>query len=105
MTLSMGREGSFILLPDGDKVFGGVLAYSAPSSVLRFRGSQVSLNELEVLIEVKEGDDRAAAARSFRKRLGDALGEQLHVRVHTVDKIPRDPSGKLRYFVPLDQDT
>lgn len=100
-----GRISDIITTPNGrvlhtevfDYVMREFASFRNPAVIL-FRAIQHAVNDIEVLIvpgsaygpETSEGI-RNAFARTF--------GEGMQIRVTTVDSIPPDPSGKLRFFL------
>lgn len=100
--VDIGRQKSFILLPDGKKVNDAVLAYSVPPGIRRFRGRQRNPATLEVDVVVHPGTDPGETTGQYRDALQAALGPGLAISVTVVESIPREASGKLRYFIPLE---
>ena len=81
-----------------------VLAYSAPEGVAQFIGKQVSLDTLDVDVVVLPSFDPGETIENFRRSLTKTLGPEMRVTVRAVGSIPRETSGKLRYFIPLDSE-
>lgn len=99
LEISSGRSDSFIQTPSGP-VYDAILAYSAPSSVQRFRVWQVSQTELLAHVVPGAGCNESVAAAEAAHAWERALQGQMRVSVVPVSDIPPEPSGKLRYFVP-----
>ena len=100
--MAIGREGSFIVLPSGKRVFSTALAYGVTPQVRSFRATQVSPGAIEAEVVLQDGVNAEAASRSLREAWEKILEGQLEVRVRIVVSITPEPSGKLRYFVPLE---
>lgn len=98
------RTKALIQLPSGNTVGDTVLAYSAPEGVAQFIGKQVSLDTLDVDVVVLPSFDPGETIENFRRSLTQALGPEMSVTVRAVGSIPRETSGKLRYFIPLDSE-
>src|SRR5690606_16087585 len=96
---SSGRSDSFIQTPSGP-VYDAILAYSAASSVARFRVWQVSQTELLAHVVPGAGCNDSVAAAEAAHACERALQGQRRVSVVPVSDIPPEPSGKLRYCVP-----
>lgn len=101
MRILQGRVDAFIVLPDGRRVFCGVLSHCMPAGVDRFQATQRSLDRLEVLVESRRDLENGALAELVRERVSAALGGRIEVDVARVSRIPRTPAGKHRYFFPL----
>jgi phenylacetate-CoA ligase len=99
-----GRRSAVIRMPDGREVFSSILAYSVPPEVRRFRARQVAVDELHIEVEPKPGIDTAEILASAKRSWGKALPGLTSIRVSLVDRIETESSGKLRYFIPLDED-
>jgi phenylacetate-CoA ligase len=103
IALNAGRVDSFIRLPSGRLVYDAVLAYSVPMSVQRFKAYQRSDNELVVEIVPHRHVEAPVAAAECKLAWETALSGEMSVNVILVREIPPEPSGKLRYFVPMVQ--
>jgi len=100
LELRTGRSDSFILTPHGP-VYDAILAYSVPPGVLRFKAFQISPERINAYVVPRTGEDPATTAAECGQRWTEVLGAGMTVVVEPVDEIPPEPSGKLRYFVPL----
>lgn len=101
LRVDVGRLDDFILTPHRGPVYDAILAYTMPAVVQRFRARQVAPDQLVVELVPGPGFDRAGTPATCRAALELALGPGLSITTHVVDHIPHDPSGKLRYFIPL----
>jgi phenylacetate-CoA ligase len=98
---SAGRIDGIIQTPSGRHVYDAILAYSIPDGVAAFLAQQTAIDELRGKIIVKRGYDSAAMADATATRWREALEGALKVQVEVVSDLPREKSGKLRYFIPL----
>lgn len=103
LKVTSGRTDSFIQTPRG-KVYDAILAYSVPPEVQRFRVEQTRPNHLEARIVPGTGFDETSTPMRCKERWEELLGPGMSVAVHTVERIPVEESGKLRYFVPLEEE-
>lgn len=99
--VAIGREGSFISLPSGRRVFSTVLAYAVTPAIASFRAHQRDAALLVADVTLQGSAEPGAAARELQEAWGRALDHELEVQINIVTTLPREPSGKLRYFVPL----
>jgi phenylacetate-CoA ligase len=99
--VTIGREGSFILLPSGRQVFSTILAYTVPASIASYRARQETADLLRADVTLQSGTDPAAAIEAAQAAWGEALGREIRIEINVVSDLPFEPSGKLRYFVPL----
>jgi phenylacetate-CoA ligase len=102
LDVAIGREGSFIRLPSGRQVFSTALAYAVTPAVASFRAQQISVSELVADVTLRPGMDPAEAGRALEAAWHGALGREIRVRVRVVPALLPEPSGKLRYFIPMD---
>jgi hypothetical protein len=93
-----------IRMPDGRLVHSEVFAYisdalsEVDSSIESFRVRHRGAERFVVqLVAGRELD--AGTVETLRGLVGRALGESVELAVEQVPELPRDPSGKLRYFV------
>lgn len=100
LVIDAGRVDSFIITPARGKVYDAVIAYAMPAGVQRFQARQPTLGLLEVDI-VPGRDLQPDALAACQTRLRAQLGPGMEIAVRLVGAIPSDPSGKLRYFIPL----
>jgi phenylacetate-CoA ligase len=102
LEVQTGRVDSFITTPTRGRVYDAILAYSVPPAVQRFRARQLSATELHVDLVPGAGFDPSATPAECRRRWEAALGPGMTVITRVVDFIPYESSGKLRYFIPLE---
>jgi len=99
MDIVEGRKEDFIRLKDGRMIHAAYLCYTLKDdSVHEFKMYQKSLDRLLVQIVKSPGFGPRSEAL-LRKKLKSALSAEVDMDFVYVDTIPRDPSGKLRYFV------
>jgi len=98
--ISKGRIDDYIFTPEGERVYDAILAYTLKNGVARFKAYQKALDELEIYIEpvdkISEGQ-----LNEFRLRLKKAISPNMNIVFHIVDQVPRERSGKLRYFTSM----
>jgi phenylacetate-CoA ligase len=98
-----GRVDSFIVLPCGDKVYDAILAYALGGQVRSFRAQQVALDEIRIDIVPALSPGTPTAVEDALRTVRARLGPKMRVHWRAVDQIPPEPSGKLRYFIPLSE--
>jgi phenylacetate-CoA ligase len=99
MEIVEGRKEDFIRLKDGRMVHAAYLCYTLKDdSVYEFKMYQMALDRLLVQI-VKSPRFGPHSEELLEKKLRSALNAGVSISFDYVDKIPRDESGKLRYFV------
>ena len=103
--LQQGRLDSFIKTPHRGPVYDAILAYTVPPEVLRFRVHQLAIDHLKAEIMPGAGFDPQHTPESCRDRWEHALGPGVTVSVETVQDIPLTAAGKLRYFVPMSEES
>jgi phenylacetate-CoA ligase len=99
---SVGRADGIIQTSSGRRIYDAVLAYTVPAGVSAFRAEQTSIDEICVQIVVKGGVDPVAVSEEAERRWSEAVEGAIRFRIDVVTEIPRERSGKLRYFIPLD---
>lgn len=98
--ISRGRIDSYIIKPSGEKVYDAILAYTLKEGIESFRALQTDKNKIKIYIKTtKEYSNKLKS--SYKKKLLQKLGKEFEIEFIRVDHLPRDHSGKLRYFVPL----
>ena len=98
----VGRIDSFIITPDGAKVYDAILAYVFKEDFAQFRVFQETVNLLKINYIPAHSLTEAGIHR-LEKKLRSHLGNKLNIQFQKVNSIPSDPSGKLRYFTGLKQ--
>ena len=101
LSVAVGRQDGFIRTPSGREVYDAILAYSVPDRVQRFRARQTALDRIEVSLVPRPGADPLATARDTVAAWEAALRGEIRVEATVVPDLPFDASGKLRYFLPL----
>jgi phenylacetate-CoA ligase len=93
-----GREEDYVLLPDGTRL--GRLDHVFKDAVT-VREAQIMQSRVgEVTVRVVPGDGYSPdSERAFVDDLRRRVGEGTDVQVEHCERIPRDPSGKLRFVV------
>lgn len=101
----VGRASDVFLAADGRAVhgselgwtFGSVLADAPPEAIQQTLFMQLAPRRWKVLVESDSGFDEAVAAR-LAAHVRAKFGNECDVEVQRVDVIPREPSGKFRYY-------
>ena len=93
-----GRDGSFIVTPEGKYVSDAILEYTFALGIKKFRATQDSVDELDISI-VKRPDLNDALMKQYSHKLVKQLGTRLKINYTFVDDIEPEKSGKLRYFI------
>jgi phenylacetate-CoA ligase len=99
MKMVEGRKEDFILKQNGDLVHAAYLCYTLKEdSVHEFKMYQKSADWVHVQI-VKSPSFTSKSERSLENNLRSELGDKLRITFEYKERIPREKSGKLRYFV------
>ncbi len=102
MELTVGREVAMIRLPDGRRLHPEVLTPPHENPLFRlverFRIVQEAPDFLKVQV-MTQPERFDAVCHHFTNLIHDQIGNDLKIEFERVAEIPRDPSGKLRYFV------
>lgn len=100
--ISVGRESDVIYLQDGrvlhDLVITGHHERAIYESVQQYRVYQKSLSHFHVLVAAKPGTEQVARVH-FEELLHRNIGPDVTISFEFVDEVPREASGKMRYFV------
>ena len=99
MEIVEGRQEDFIRTEGGTLVHAAYLCYTLKDDAVReFKMYQKSRESLLVQI-VKSPRFTEETQRALEARLRTALGDRIAIRFEYLESIPREVSGKLRYFV------
>ena len=99
-----GRTSQMIRLPDGRQVHSEVFSYISDTfseidaAIQRFRVCQTDQRSFVVQL-VSPRQLEAGTLDAVRALVRRVLGDAVRLDVEQVGTLPRDPSGKLRYFV------
>jgi phenylacetate-CoA ligase len=99
-----GRVNDLILARDGSPVHSELLGYinrtieSMGFGIGQYVMVQKSLERLTLLVN-RDTELSEEAERYIREQLGRFLGQDVQLTVERVDALPRDKSGKMRYFI------
>jgi phenylacetate-CoA ligase len=99
----VGRSTDVLLRADGQVTHWTTMYYAikdafVPGMVIEHQARQKAVDHLEILV-VKGPIYSDAAMERFLGRMREVLGEKMRMDVVFVDEIPREKSGKRRYFV------
>lgn len=99
MDIVEGRKEDFIQTKDGKMVHAAYLCYTLKEdSVHEFKMYQQGVESLLVQI-VKAPSFNSETESVLEGNLRTALGDEMVINFEYLDRIPREKSGKLRYFV------
>ena len=99
MNIVEGRKEDFISTADGKLVHAAYLCYTLKEdTVHEFKMYQKSIDKLLVQI-VKSPKFTSGTQNKLEQNLRTVLGSDVHINFEYLDRIPREKSGKLRYFV------
>jgi len=102
MELSIGREVGLIRLKNGRTLHPDVMTlhYNSTLSenVRQYKIVQRSLSHFFIQIEAEPGSE-SLVTDGFSTLIRNRIGEDVTMELEFVEHIPREESGKLRYFV------
>jgi len=100
MDIIEGRKEDFIKTPEGKLVHAAYLCYTLKDdAVQEFKMYQKCINKFLVQI-VKSSSFNSSTEKQLACKLKSVLGDGVTFDFEYLDRIPREASGKLRYFVP-----
>lgn len=99
----VGRSTDVLLRADGQPTHWTTMYYAIkdalePGMVLEHQARQTAVDRIEILV-VRGPRYTDVAMQRFLRRMREVLGEAMRLEVKFVDAIPREKSGKHRYFV------
>lgn len=103
----MGRAADLFVAADGRKIHGAVLGQAlkpflegvSPAAVQQVLFEQSDPLHWTILVESPQGFDERLVSR-LAEIVHTSFGPECNVNVRRVDAIPREPSGKYRYYRP-----
>jgi len=99
MEIVEGRKEDFIRTPQGTLIHAAYLCYTLKDdAVQEFKMYQKGINKFLVQI-VKSSSFNSSTEKQLAHRLRSVLGDGVTFDFEYLDRIPREASGKLRYFV------
>jgi phenylacetate-CoA ligase len=99
MEVVEGRKEDFIRTKEGKLVHAAYLCYTLKDdAVHEFKMYQKAIDRLHVQI-VKSPSFREDSEMALESKLRTALGKEVSIDFEYLERIPRESSGKLRYFV------
>jgi phenylacetate-CoA ligase len=87
----------FVITPDGRKIYDALFAYTLKRHVKSFLVIQKRVELIEIYI-VRDQLYSENTEKEYLNILHKALGDGIKLQVFHVDELPRESSGKLRYF-------
>ena len=93
-----GRIDDYIITPSGKRIYDAILAYTLTDGVMRFKAFQKTIDELQILI-LPDGKINRPLFDQYKSNLNKAIGDDIKITFKYVNEIPKDPSGKQRYFI------
>jgi phenylacetate-CoA ligase len=97
-----GRDNDVIITSEGQVVHSEILAYinrdllKKGFLISEYKIIQKAVDELRVLVP-RETEERALFA--LRRQIRAHTGQEMRIGIELTDEIPRERSGKVRYFV------
>ena len=99
MEIVEGRKEDFIKTTDGKLVHAAYLCYTLKDdTVHEFKMYQKAADKLHVQI-VKSPLYNSGSEKILEEKLRTALGQDVNISFEYLENVPRESSGKLRYFV------
>jgi phenylacetate-CoA ligase len=99
MEIVEGRKEDFIRTKEGKLIHAAYLCYTLKDdSVNEFKMYQRDIHTLHVQI-VRSATFNSTSEKMLDQKLRTALGNDMRISFEYLDRIPREVSGKLRYFV------
>jgi phenylacetate-CoA ligase len=99
MEIVEGRKEDFIRTKEGKLVHAAYLCYTLKDdTVHEFKMYQKEIDYLLVQI-VKSSLFISDTEKALEQKLRTALGDEIRIKFEYLERIPRETSGKLRYFV------
>jgi len=107
LTKLVGRAADVFLAADGTPVHGSTLGWNLRSflgtqplgAIRQLLFQQIDQSHWKVLIESETGFD-VKIATQLEQFVRDTFGQQCAIDVERVPVVPREPSGKFRYYRP-----
>jgi phenylacetate-CoA ligase len=96
--VTSGRIDSYVSLPSGRKVYDAIFAYTLKKGVAAFRAVQEVPNRIRLYV-VPDRQFTDAVMQFQLEVLREKTGGEIEFVVQRVESLPRERSGKLRYFV------
>jgi phenylacetate-CoA ligase len=99
MDIMEGRKEDFIRTKEGKLIHAAYLCYTLKDdSVQEFKMYQTAIDTVKVQI-VKSSLFNVDSEKLLESNLRTSLGNEMHILFEYLERIPREKSGKLRYFV------
>lgn len=103
MKMVKGRADDFVVTPDGRHIYASPLfynIYTRMEGIEQFRIVQDRRDKLRIqLVLRKDFPNENQVLEEAKKKIQDFFGENMHIELELLEKIERDPAGKLRMFI------
>lgn len=101
--ITQGRLDSYVVTPSNRKVYDAVFAYTLKKGIICFKAVQTKVDNIDLYMQV-DNDYNQGLEAYYLKQLKMQIDDQINFNFIKVDRIQRDKSGKLRYFIPLNNE-
>jgi phenylacetate-CoA ligase len=98
--ITKGRIDSYIRTPNGHRVYDAVLAYTLKEGIRAFKAVQTALDRIDIHL-IPDHCFNESLEAAYTRKLVELIDPEMKIFFHVCDKLPRESSGKLRYFVPF----
>jgi phenylacetate-CoA ligase len=98
LELLSGRKDDYIITPEGRKIYDAILAYTLKKGVIQFKCYQFNLHELIIYI-VPDEMYNLNLENYYISCLSNSISSTMNYLFIKTDKILRNESGKMSYFV------
>lgn len=98
--ITKGRVDSYIITSKGDKIYDAVLAYNLKKGIKAFKAVQTEINKIDVYV-IPDQNLSEELIKTYNMLLKKQTDVDMNFCFHITESLPRDNSGKLRYFIPL----
>ncbi len=97
-----GRIDDYIQCPNGSIVYDAILAYTFKGHVQQFKAYQNVLNSITIDY-IEDEELSIKKVDMLKKKFQHYLGDDMEIVFRKVVQISPEKSGKLRYFVPMQE--
>ena len=97
LTILSGRTDGYVITADGRKIYDAIFAYTLKNGIKQFKAIQNNINSIDIYVVI-DNKYNYHVENSYKTELHKIFGESMAINIFKVDSIPKDKSGKLRYF-------